>query len=90
MAKAHQLMPKPAAIEDAIPLPPRANVKSYGLTVDLVATIRALKPGQSFVVDSPDGRERALKMGIRLEVELTSRSIENGRFRIWRKPKEEK
>ncbi len=83
-------MPKPAVIEDAIPLPPRANVKSYGLTVDLVATIRAMKDGQSFVVDNTDGRERALKMGIRLGVQLTSRSIEDGRFRIWRKPKEEK
>ncbi len=83
-------MPKPAAIEDQIPLPPRANVKSYGVLVDLVATIRALKDGQSFVVDNTDGRERALKMGIRLEIPLTSRAIEDGRFRIWRKPKEEK
>ena len=84
-------MPKPAAIEDAIPLPPRANVKSYGLTIDLVATIRAMKESQSFVVDNNDGRERALKMGVRLNIPLTSRAIEDsGRFRIWRKPKEEK
>ncbi len=83
-------MPKPAAIEDQIPLPARCNVKSYGLTVDLVATIRAMKEGQSFVVDNNDGRERALKMGIRLDIPLTSRAIEDGRFRVWRKPKEEK
>ncbi len=80
-------MPK-AVIEDSIPLPPKCNVKSYGLTIDLVETIRAMKSGQSFVVDNNDGRERALKMGVRLNISLTSRVIENGRFRIWRKEKE--
>ncbi len=81
-----------AIINDQIPLPLRCNVKSYGLTIDLIATLRALKEGQSFVVDSNDFRERALKLGIRLEIPLTSRAIDdgidNGRFRIWRKEKE--
>lgn len=81
-------MPK-AVIEDEIPLPLKCNVKSYGLTIDLVETIRAMKAGQSFVVDNNDARERALKMGVRLSIPLTSRAIEKtGRFRIWRKEKE--
>jgi hypothetical protein len=84
-------MPK-AVIEDQIPPPPRCNVKSYGVTIDLVATIRDMKTGQSFVVDNEDGRQRALKMGVQLDIPLISRVIKDGEkkgcFRIWRKEKE--
>lgn len=82
-------MPKIAAIENNVPIPARAAVTSYGDEVDLISTLRKLTDGQSFVVDGGNGRERALHHASRLGILITTKKEPDGRFRVWRKPKEE-
>lgn len=83
-------MGKKATIETGHEIPTKSQVTSFGEVVALADTIRSLQVGQSFVVDGPKGRARALQAGNHLCIALTSIRIESGddevqRFRIWRK-----
>lgn len=79
-------VPEPAVIENDVPEPVRCYVFSYGTEIDLRATIKALRPGQSFVVDGSAARRKALDMGYALEIYVKTRKLEGkDQFRIWRK-----
>lgn len=83
-------MPNLPVIERNVPLPIRCSVRSYGVLIDLQAAIRALKEGESFVVDGETARSQALNVGNRLGIPVTTEVIKGeDRFRVWRKPKEE-
>jgi len=82
-------MPDLPVITDKVPLPVRCTVKSYGKRIDLQPALRALKEGQSFVVDGESARGQALNIAARLEIPVTTEKIDDeGHFRVWRKPKE--
>lgn len=65
-------------------MPMRGMVLSYGKPIHLVDTLRALKPGQSFVVDTASARANALDTAGRLGIHITTEQ-QGGRYRIWRK-----
>lgn len=80
---------KLAAIESNRAMPSRCRVTSYGEVIALSDTIRKLQVGQSFVVDTKQGRNSALQMGSKLKIKLTSAKDneldgENAKYRIWR------
>lgn len=75
-----------AIIQKEIELPTkvRGNHRSFGVVIDLISTITALKPGDSFVVDEPRSRDYALIIGGRKGIPITTQK-EESRFRVWRK-----
>lgn len=78
-------------ITNAVPLPIRCHVTSYGKRISLQAAIRALKEGESFVVDGENARSQAINIGNRVGVSITTEIIKDEpddklRFRVWRKP----
>jgi hypothetical protein len=81
---------KIATIESGNELPPKKGrgVKSFGVSICLPDTIKALQDGQSFVVDEHSGRVRALQVGMKLGINLTSRRLAKKKgtpqYRIWR------
>lgn len=75
-----------AVIQEQIDIPTKTRGihRSFGLPIDLISTIIALKPGDSFVVDEARTRDYALIIGLRKNVRLTTQKEET-RFRVWRK-----
>lgn len=78
-------MSKTAVIENDVPEPDSSNVRSYGVIIDINETVGKLKPGCSFVVDGETARKRAIRVGHRRNIKLTTRHIGDQRFRVWRK-----
>jgi hypothetical protein len=77
-----------AVIDKGIPAPRRGFVKSYGIPIDLEASIKALvHPEDSFVVDGETAREAALHTGNRISIPVTTERMETHqvRFRIWKR-----
>jgi hypothetical protein len=53
------------------------------MVISPTASLRNLKPGQSFVVDDKRARNSVLCAAYRLDIPVRS-AKEEGRFRIWR------
>lgn len=45
---------------------------------------RQMKPGDSFVVDSPRARDNGLRTARKVGIKATSRKLKGGRYRLWR------
>lgn len=74
-----------AVLESGIPIPSISQTRSFGQFISPSKTMRKMKAGDSFVVDSEADRNRILVVANEIGIEVTSRPIEEGRYRIWRK-----
>jgi len=67
-----------------IPTPDtRSTVTSCGTAISPTETLRAMKPGDSFVVDTRRGRSIVTSAAYRLEINIRT-AKEGTRFRVWR------
>lgn len=77
-------MPKGVAETD-IPEPiERSNVTQFGVRINPTETLRSLKAGQSFLVDTKRSRAIVVSTAYRLDISIRT-AKEGDKFRIWRK-----
>lgn len=73
-----------AVTTNKVPTPEtRSTVTSFGDPISPTETLRAMKPGESFVVDTRRGRSIVTSAAYRLEINIRT-AKEKTRFRIWR------
>lgn len=73
-----------AVTTNSVPIPvTRSTVTSFGETISPTDTLRAMKPGDSFVVDTRRGRSIVTSAAYRLEINIRTEK-EGERFRVWR------
>lgn len=75
-------MPK-AAAENDVPARCAASITSFGQPVSPTESLRALKPGQSFLVDDKRARMSVTSAAYRLDIKIQT-AKEGKKFRIWR------
>jgi hypothetical protein len=75
-------MPK-AAAESNIEPRCHARITSFGQIISPTESLRALKPGQSFLVDTKQARGSVVSAAYRLDMKIST-AKEGERFRIWR------
>jgi hypothetical protein len=71
---------------ESSPLPVRYRITSYGSVINATQTLRVCEAGKSFVVDKQSHCKRIQGIAKRLGISITTKKIEDGRYRIWRKP----
>lgn len=74
-----------AALDNNIPdKEERSTVTQFGIRINPTETLRSMKPGQSFVVDTKRARATVISTAYRLDISI--RTAKDGdKFRIWRK-----
>lgn len=73
-----------AVTTSSVPTPEtRSTVTSFGDRVSPTTTLRSMKPGDSFVVDTKQGRSIVVSAAYRLDIAVRT-AKEGERFRIWR------
>lgn len=75
--------PPKATAENDVPVRHHARVTSFGEVISPTETLRALKPGQSFLVDDRRSRACVANTAWRLDIKVKT-AMEGERFRIWR------
>ena len=72
-----------AVTTPTVPLPVHSTVTSFGDPISPTETLRAMKAGESFLVDDKRGRSIVVSAAYRLDINITT-AKEGTRFRIWR------
>jgi len=73
-----------AVTTNTVPTPDtHSTVTSFGTAISPTETLRTMKAGESFVVDTRRGRSIVTSAAYRLEINIRT-AKEGARFRIWR------
>lgn len=75
-------MPK-AAAESNVPPRTVASITSFGVAISPTESLRALKVGQSFLVDDKRSRSSVVSAAYRLDMKIQT-AKDGDKFRIWR------
>lgn len=73
-----------APIETGVSIPPRGITTSFGERISMFNTLRALKVGQSFVIDKHEWRSRVTASANNLNIPVQTHRLADGKLRVMR------